>query len=189
MKKLPMLAIVVAFGSVLVFTTSCEPAASKVPKAVEPGLPILFSFETDEAVTAWIVEDEIKEEVDVVASDKNATEGKRSLKVTLKSGDWPGIRTSKLPKDWSAYKELKFDIFAEVDFRCAVRIDDAESTEYETQFNGGEDVEKGKNTVTIDLEDMAEAIDLKNVVLLCIFSTDVDTPLTFYLDNVRLVKK
>ncbi len=189
MKKLSMLAIVAALGSVLMLATGCEPAAPKAPEAVEPGLPILFSFETDEAVAAWTVEDDLKEQVELVVSDKNATEGKRSLKITLKPGDWPGARTSKLPKDWSAYRELKFDIFAEVDFRCAYRIDDAASTDYETRFNGGEDVEKGKYTVTIDLEDVADVIDLKRVVLLCVFSSDVDVPLIFYLDNVRLVKK
>ncbi len=178
----------VGMVSVLVLGASCE-RTPVVPKAVEPGLPVLFDFETDEAVAAWKVEEELADKVELSVSTDHATTGKRSLKMVLKPHQWPGAHTFTIPKDWSGYSELKFDVMAEQDAELNIRIDDEDSTDYGSRFNtGGLVVNKGKDTVSILIDDVGDAIDLKKVKSLFIFSTDVSEDLTFYLDNIRLAK-
>jgi len=173
-------------------TTETTPETVVTPETIAPAPAApgtLFDFETDDDVAAWKVEDEIKDQVVLSVARDKATTGKRSLKMVLKTGDWPGMHTFKVPKDWSAYSELKFDVIADQDAELAIRIDDVDSTDYGSRFNmGGLAVNKGKNTVTVDVVDVGDAIDLKKVKAIFLFSSGVTDDLTFYLDNIRLAK-
>ena len=169
-------------------TEEPQPAPAVVVEA-KPGEMMVFDFESDAHVKCWGVEEEIGDRAVLSVSTDHATQGKRSLKMVLKPHEWPGINTTKLPRDWSAFKELKFDVIAEKDGGINVRIDDDDSTSYETRYQlGTTDVFKGKNTVTILTIDLGGRIDLKRIKAMFIFSGDVQEDLTLYLDNVRLVK-
>ncbi len=151
---------------------------------------VLFDFENADDVKAWGVEDDLKGKVTLSASEEHATSGKKSLKMALKPHEWPGMFTTKLPKDWSGYKELAIDVWTPVDTTLCVRIDDEASTDYGSRFNSqGLDVAKGANTLTIPVVDVGDAIDLKKIKSMYIFSTDVPEERTFFIDNIRLIKK
>ena len=170
-------------------TTEETQPAPEVAVESKPGEMMVFDFETDAHVKCWEVEEEIADRVALSVSTDHATQGKRSLKMVLKPHQWPGINTTKLPRDFSAFKELKFDVIAERDANVNVRIDDDDSTSYETRYQlGGTDVFKGKNTVTILTIDLGGRIDLKRIKAMFIFSGGVEEDLTLYIDNVRLVK-
>jgi hypothetical protein len=151
---------------------------------------VLFDFENDADVAAWQVEDVLKDKVKLEASDEHATSGKRSLKMTLQPHEWPGMSTTKLPKDWSGQADLAFDVFSAVDTTMSVRIDDDNSKDYASRFNSqAQDLVKGKNTVTLALADVGDAVDLKKIKALYLFSTDVPEQRVFFIDNIRLIKK
>jgi hypothetical protein len=145
---------------------------------------MLFDFEDAGEAASW---EAATAETSVVA--EHATSGKNALKVVLKAGEYPGINTAKVPNDWSGYKELQFDVFADQDFTLFCRIDDENSKDYASRYNNdGIEITKGKNSVTLGLGDVGAAIDLKKVKLLILFGSGVQQDTTFYLDNVRLVK-
>ena len=169
-------------------STDAAPAAAKAVTAA--GDKLLFDFENNAEVKAWKVEDELKDKVELSASDKNATSGKRSLKMVLKAHQWPGAFTKELPKDWSGYSKLVFDVVADQAADMNVRIDDANSTDYESRFQlGGQSLNKGKNEITVWLTDVGAAIDLKKITAVFLFCGGVEKDLTFYIDNIRLIKK
>lgn len=115
---------------------------------------------------------------------------KKTLKLTLQPHEWPGVNTQAIPADWSGYEALRFDVVAEGDMTLNVRIDDANTKDYNTRFNsGGHYVTKGRNTVTIWLSDVAAKLDLKGLKALYIFCSNVQKPVTFYLDNIRLERR
>jgi hypothetical protein len=150
---------------------------------------VLFSFEKPEDLKAWQVEDELKDKVQLSVVAEHATDGKAALKMVLKPHEWPGMFTTSLPKDWSGYTQLKFDVFADEGADLCVRIDDTESKDYGSRYNSeGNFCNKGANTVTLWLSDVGGKIDLKKVKALYIFSTNVQKDLTFTIDNIRLVK-
>jgi hypothetical protein len=161
-----------------------KPAAAAVESKA------LFGFE--DGKPAFGVEDDVKDVVDlsVVTDPKRASAGARCLKMVLRPHDWPGMNTKELPADWSSYEALRFDVTAEQDMPLAVRIDDVNSKDYASRFNGPKSyLTKGRNTVTVWLSDAADAIDLRQVKGLYIFSMGVQQPLTLYVDNVRLEKR
>jgi len=161
------------------------------PAAKEPGLPILFSFETDAAVKAWKTEKEegIADAVVLSVTTDGVTDGKRALKMLLKEHQWPGAYTETLAtRDWSTYAELQLDVTVKAPISLAVRIDDVKSTDYESRFQLSVDLDEGKNTVKVILDDVAEMIDLKKVKRLTLFSSDITEDTVFVIDNIRLAK-
>ena len=195
MKKLLAVAVVMLMVVAVVGCkeTGEKDGGKKGPAAKEPGLPVLFSFETDASVAAWLVEkeDDIDKATKVSASTKNATDGKRSLKMVLSEHDWPGAYTETLAtKDWSGYKELKMDVTVEADVSLAIRIDDTESDGYDSRFQETVELVKGKNEVAVLIEDVDDAVSsLKKIKRLTLFSSDVTDDIVFYIDNIRLVKE
>lgn len=148
------------------------------------GALVLFDFESADDVAKWEANGS-----EMSVSTEHATSGKQSMKVVLKPGEYPGLSTGKIEKDWSAYKELKLDVFADAAFTIAVRIDDDNSKDYASRYNNeGVEIAKGQSTVTLTLGDVGDKIDLKKVKMLCFFAINPDKDITFYVDNVRLEK-
>jgi len=72
----------------------------------------------------------------------------------------------------------------------SVRIDDAKSVDYHTRFHSARNfLGKGRNTVTIWLSDVTAKLDIEAIKRLILFSSNVRTPTTFYVDNIRLEKR
>ena len=199
MRKFVKLVVVLGLTVVMTTSTSCKKANEEkqppaAPAATEPGLPVLFSFETDDAVAAWKVEEveDVAKACKVSASTENATDGKRSLKMVLTEHKWPGAYTTTFPTtDWSGYKKLKFDVTTDQPRNLHIRIDDTDSTDYASRYNsGGEDLDKGKTTVEVYLDDVADDISLKKIARLVLFGSGVPAgeTWTYYIDNIRLEK-
>ena len=145
---------------------------------------VLFDFEDAGDAAKW---EAATAETSIVAD--HATSGKSALKVVLKPGDYPGINTAQIPTDWSGLSKLVFDVFADQDFTLLCRIDDENSKDYASRYNNDSiAVAKGKNTITLELVDVGDKIDLKKVKLLILFGNGIQQDTTFYLDNVRLEK-
>ena len=151
---------------------------------------VLFDFE--DGKNPFAPEDDLKDVVSaqVVSEAGRATQGQKSLKVTVQPHEWPGVNTQSLPADWSGYEALRFDVVALDDMVLNVRIDDRKTTDYNTRFNSaGHYLTKGRNTVTVWLSDVAAKLDLAQIKALYVFCSNVEKPATFYLDNVRLEKR
>ena len=86
---------------------------------------MLFDFENADDAAQW---EAANAATSIVA--EHATSGKSAMKVVLEGAEYPGINTAKIANDWSGYKELKFDVFADQAFNLAVRIDDENSKDY-----------------------------------------------------------
>lgn len=175
-------------GTETVKPPEAPPAAPVQP--VDPKVTVLLDFE--DGKNPFTVDEDFKDKVEmvVVNDPDHATSGTRSLKVTLKPHEWPGIHTTDLPADWSGYESLTMDILVLQDFDLNIRIDDVNSADYETRFNSPpQPVFKGKNTITVYLSDVGQFVDLKKVKGLYVFSSNVESPLTFYVDRIRLEKK
>jgi len=201
MRKFVKCMLLVGLAFAVVMSVSCKKTDEKdkgevkppSPALEEPGFPVLFSFETDASVAAWQVEaDEgVDKACKIAASLEHPTDGKRSLKMTLTEHKWPGTFTTKMPKDWSAYKSLKIDLTVMQDCSLTVRIDDEDSTDYASRFqSGAQDVDKGKTTLEIILDDVAENVNLKKITRLVLFGSNVpaDETWVYYIDNIRLEK-
>jgi hypothetical protein len=151
-----------------------------------PAATVLFDFEDEADVKKWDAKNS-----EPSASTEHATSGKGSMKLTLKGGvDFPGIYTERFPtKDWSGFKTLKFDVFADEPMTLMLSIKDPDSKDYASRFNMDKiEINKGANTVVIPLSDVGAKIDVKKIKSTTIFSGKLDKDTTIYLDNVRLEK-
>ena len=161
--------------------------AQDAPKPAEtPATLVMFDFEDADGIKKL---DANKSEAE--ASTEHATSGKQSLKVTLKAGaDYPGLYVEKFPtKDWSAYSKLKIDIFADEAVTMGMTLKDPKSKDYATRYNNDKvALEKGANTITVELVDVADKIDLKTIKSMSFFAHKPEKAVTLYVDNVRLEK-
>jgi hypothetical protein len=160
-------------------------AQAETPKPAE-GTLVMFDFEDEDGLKKFDAN-----KSDAEASTEHATSGKQSLKVTLKAGEtYAGLYTERFPtKDWMAYSKLKFDIFVDEAVTLGMTLKDVNSKDYATRYNRDSiELEKGANTVTIELVDAGDKIDLKKIKSMSLFAGKVDKNTVFYLDNVRLEK-
>ena len=151
---------------------------------------VLFDFE--DGKNPFGMDDDLKAIVTatVVSEAGAATSGQKSLKVALQPHAWPGVRTEAIPADWSGWEALRFDVIALEEMNLSVRIDDAKSVDYHTRFHSARNfLGKGRNTVTIWLSDVTAKLDIEAIKRLILFSSNVRTPTTFYVDNIRLEKR
>jgi hypothetical protein len=164
------------------------PGAEPAPTAPKAEAKVLFDFEDDKG----LAQAEAKNAETSLSTD-HATSGKNSLKVVLSASKLPGVGFMKLPvTDWSGYKTLKFDIFAEGDdaMKFAMSIKDTKSKDYASRYNNEKiAVAKGANTISIDIADIGGHIDLKIVKQMSIFACGtLEKEATVYIDNIRLEK-
>ncbi len=124
-------------------------------------------------------------------SAEQASEGKQSLKVSLRQSDKyaGGVNLSPALTDWSEYKSLKIDLFwsGETSIGFTLRLSDQESKRlYITkQFS----LRPGWNKdITVDLRKLATEIDVAKIKDLLLYTGKQSTESSIYIDNVRLYK-
>lgn len=128
-------------------------------------------------------------------SERHATSGKFSLKVSLPAGRYPGIDFKGLPPDWSLYAYLKMDVFnpTKEALQFHVRIDDHKSEwEYANRFDADVELKPGANPISIPVSSLKtnlhhRVLDLKKIERLIIFVPDNPKPRDLYIDNIRLI--
>ena len=164
-----------------------EPPKVEAPKVETPATLVLFDFETEDDLKKC----EANKNAEAAISTEHATSGKQSMKLTLKGGtDFPGVYADKFaPKDWSAYSKLKIDVFADQAVAMGLTIKDAKSKDYASRYNNDKvKIEKGANTITVELVDVSDKIDLKTIRSFSLFTHKAEKDVTIYVDNIRLEK-
>jgi hypothetical protein len=151
---------------------------------------VLFDFESDEELNRLNWECHKWFEL----SDKHATSGRYSLKVSLPQGRYPGINFKEIKTDWSNYHYLKMDVFNPLneEFNFHVRIDDNKSgLEYANRFDINFALNPGMNHISIPTDLIRTNIhhrplNLKEIKKMIVFTYNNSKQRDLYLDNIRL---
>ena len=127
-----------------------------------------------------------------------AIAGRCSLKVQLETGPYPGISVTVPKDDWRPFAALVFDVLnpSEEPFKLSVRIDDQLSMSWATRLNleNWITLPAGKTRCVLPLSGVelgsigSRGLDLSKIDSLHLFVLGVKEPLTFYLDDVRLLR-
>jgi class 3 adenylate cyclase len=150
-----------------------------------------MSFE-DESFQAlgWESNADDDDVISLSAVARNASDGSRSLRVTLPVIDFPGIHTCNLPRNWSGYRQLSADVFLDQSAtgkeRFAVRIDDVNSNSYYNRYNASFGIISGRNSIHIPIEKIATVIDISQITCLHLFLDTPAAPCILYFDNIRV---
>ena len=165
--------------------------------AAQPTVPLVIDdFESEESLWNWgrWMGDA---PAPMVLSGDHVSHGDRALKVTYPEAEAYGIHTFELPRDWSAYESLRFDIYYEVPagdpsrwLGFNVYIDDFDSTGWATNFHQeGWRLRPGWNYKQIDIDSIArrrDSIDLTRVKALYFIMGNLPADTVVYFDHIRL---
>ena len=129
-------------------------------------------------------------------SEHYATHGKRSLKIEMFPGDYPGLQPLIEMKDWRYFASLRFDVFnpSLEPVELCIRIDDRKDTDgYNDRYNSTMILEKGMNAISIPLSSLYKngsttLLDLKSIEKVVIFLNRPEKKQIVYIDYLRLVK-
>lgn len=156
----------------------------------------IAGFEEEAPPAGWYAQDG-----KVAVSADHATEGKQSLRIDLVAGAYPGFGLDLKGDDWSSYDALRFSVFSEAKDAqwVSIRIDDVSSRGYGTRYNLEDRavavrLQPGANEVELTLASMkqgtpeSQGLDVRQVKVLRVFIGGLKQPVTWHLDNVRLVR-
>jgi len=151
--------------------------------------PVIASFEKNTELSRWQGNN-----ASIRLAERNPTTGKSCMEVRLDPGEYPGINTRNLVRDWSPYDLLLFDVYLQGDqpLSLTVRIDDkAHNQQFEDRYNVRFLLRPGLNRVKIQLIDLVNApkgrtMDLKSIVALYIFTFNLQEKRTFCIENILL---
>ncbi len=129
-------------------------------------------------------------------SDKHATHGAKSLKVSFYPSEFPGLAPEFEEDDWSGHRRLLFDIYnPDRDAaQIVVRIDDRIVAKYENRYNQIFSIKSGANQINIPLDGLITSgskrkLDLDKIKRLLIFMVNPTEKKTLYFDHVRLIAR
>ncbi len=120
--------------------------------------------------------------------------GKRSLKVSLPPGRYPGVKFHGFRKDWTGFRFLKLDVFnpSREKVRFHVRIDDEKSRwEYARRFDRTVELSPGANALSFSIESIrtnmtSRPLEFKKISNLMMFVLDNRERKDLYIDYIRL---
>lgn len=155
--------------------------------------PLIAGFESASELSRWDAKNEI------VRSKNKATHGQYSLKVLLLPKGYSGVSAKNFPSNWQGFGFFQFDVWSSKKWLpVTLRIHDkahAVGTQaYTDRFNRRFKLDKGWNRILVELGDVQRApkareLDLKKVIGISLFSYNLGTTETLYLDNVLLSGK
>ncbi len=182
--------LAMATAAVLLGVAGMAASAQQLAAADEPEV-VFSTFDNDTDLAKWQAGDSGK--VNVSVENRVRTDRNKSLKVEVVSGDYPGIVTYKMPKDWSKYEVLSFEVWSNDSRILGIRIDDDNSHGYTTRYNGpgdnGVTIDKGHNLIQIPTKDIAKRLDLHKIKCLILFTGTLPKGYTLWYDNFRLGPK
>lgn len=155
--------------------------------------PALASFERTREIRNWIGHN-----ANAQISNDWSSDGEHSLSVRLHQSRYPGAALIHLSRDWSEFRQLQFDVMNpnKQDLKLIVKIQDQQHSDtgfdYHDRYH--QEIEIGpcqQSNVVVDLEEVKDApasrqMDMTQINMIDIFAVDVSSPLTFYVDRVRL---
>ncbi len=182
-----------AAGGLLLLTAGCVPTVRILADAwrQKGALPMLASFEDDLEMTRWWLDD-----ARGTRGGEHTTYGLWSLRVDLEPAAFPSATLAAPYGDWRGYSALAFDVFVEGDeaLPLIVKVVDAAHDEsYADRFHRKLVLPPGPHSIRIPLEDVeagprVRTMDLSAIQSVQWFVDGLDTPRTFHLDGVRLIR-
>src|ERR1043165_493145 len=126
--------------------------------------------------------------IDATFGPRAVTERGSVLKFVAKRGDYPGLffYEPRVPRDWSAHEALSFVVWSNDERDIAIRIDDHKSAGFNSRFNGGTRLLKGRNLVQVPTAVIGKAIDLKTIKSMTLFLDHPPANLTLWFDDIKL---
>ena len=154
--------------------------------------PILSDLETPFEHTRWTSRSAIAIDRQVVR------QGNASLQVRLMPGKYSGISLLYFPSDWRDYTAVSLSVFngSSSELRVTCRIHDEKhihtGQRYSDRFNQTFVLKAGWNDITIPTKSIRDApqgrrMNLQRVRDVSLILTDLHTPRTIYVDDVRLI--
>lgn len=152
-------------------------------------LPILSSLEQPYELQWW--------DGQVERSTEHTRLGQYSLKVHYSDGGYSSATLHTLPSDWRGYQNLRFEVYNPqlTPVTLNLRIQDLDHRQrglgFSDRYNLSFVAEHGWNTVEIELKDVEEAPESRNMQMdriaqLEVFTTNLSQPKVIYLDHFRL---
>jgi len=120
---------------------------------------------------------------------RTVTEQNKMLKYVAQGGDYPGFAfypPKAIPKDWSPFEALSFVVWSPADTEIGIRIDDDKSVNYNSRYNGGFNIQKGRSLLQVPVKDIAKSINPKLIKMLMFFTMKPPKGLTLYFDDMML---
>jgi hypothetical protein len=152
------------------------------PAQTAPPELLLGDFDRPQDARLW----EPSDKATRTFEPRDPTDLNKACKVVLEGGSYGGIYSYRQPKDWSAYEVLSFVVWSPDRRGLGVRVDDENSRNYSTRYNGEVTIDAGRNLVQIPLRDMAKVIQLAKVKSVGLFVYDPPKGLTLHFDDIRL---
>jgi hypothetical protein len=123
-------------------------------------------------------------------------EGKRVAKISFRPAEYPGVSIWEPFPDWRGYKSFSFKIYSELPdtIGLVLRINDAAHDQsYYDRFNRSIRVAPGSNEYLFAVDEIRHAprgreMDLTRMTGITLFAVRLPDTLTFFLDDIRLVK-
>lgn len=157
-------------------------AFTSLALAQEPPEQILGTFDRPEDAKLW----EASGAATITFEPLHPTDLSKACKVVIGQGGYGGIYSYRMPKDWTPYEVLSFVVWSPDRRGLGVRVDDANSKDYATRYNGDVTLEQGRNLVQIPIKDLKAAIDPSRVRTVVLFVHQPPKGLTFHIDDIRL---
>jgi len=143
---------------------------------------LLGSFDRPDDARLW----EASGAAVLTLEPRDPTDLNKMAKIVLGAGGYGGIFSYRQPKDWSPYEVLSFVVWSPDRRGLGIRVDDDNSKNYATRYNGDVTIEAGRNLVQIPIRDMKAVINPAKVRSMGLFVSDPPKGLTLYFDDIRL---
>ena len=127
--------------------------------------------------------------LDLEIGPRTVTDTGNVMKFQVRQGQYPGFTVSapkNMPADWSKFEALSFIIWSANDTSIAIRIDDEKSFNYNSRFNGGMNIQKGRTLVQIPIVNIAKSINPAKIKAMVIFLVDPPKGTTLHFGNLML---
>ena len=184
-------AIVVCLSCLLIGAVSRYSLAILIDLTLyDQSSPLLASFEYSWETTRWFSND-----ADCAPTSAFHTHGKRGLRVKFSpEPQFASIHLSRMRRDWTGFKSLKFDIHLPGDQpqRLHVKVhDEFHNDLYVDRFNTQLLLRPGAHGYEIPLDQIrrgpvARELVMTHITTLEFFTADRTTPLEIALDHIRL---
>ena len=130
-------------------------------------------------------------------SKKNATHGKKCLKLTAYPAAYPGLGLllNNKEHDWRGYQKLCIDLLnpSQNELRLNYRLDDQRNPSYTDRVNGHLQVKSGLNRIKLDIAALRTSgtdrqLNLGKIRSVLFFFSSPKKPTVLYVDFIRLQK-
>lgn len=132
-----------------------------------------------------------KSNIKMERSQKYVSEGEYSLRCVFHQGDSGVSFYGTLPKNWSGYKNLKFDVYGEDDnIPLSLFVADANNISYNDRYNReGIMLNKGWNSIVVPIDEIDKKLILDRINHLIFFLWNVPGSHVLYFDNIKLTSR